>query len=381
MSSSEGTPGDGPVEPVDPVEDPDHGASSGTTGELVPAGSPDADASPLTAAPGPPGAPPAGQSPLYRPGAGTFTIEGRAAPALFVVGWLGTLLGFALLAVAILAGGGVRATFLFILAMILLSIGLIAAAGSQGIERRARGVLPYRGPSPFLVFAASIPVSVLLVVAASIPLAAFDVDLDGPLGALLSVGLQAIVYVGIVRLLVVDTGALDWRAMRILPIDRTQLAQMGGGALWAIPVIFVTGILAQILLSVFPVEPTSPLPPTGTLSGFILSFIAGVLVAPFGEEVLFRGFATTAWVRGMGPRRGLAVGALFFAFAHVLTIGGGSAGDAIGLAVVAFVGRIPVAFALGWLFVRRGTIWASFGLHAAFNGVLLVLAEVASRTI
>jgi membrane protease YdiL (CAAX protease family) len=275
----------------------------------------------------------------------------------------------------------VRATFLFILALILLSIGLIAAAGSQGIERRARGVLPYRGPSPFLVFAASIPVSVLLVVAASIPLAAFDVDLDGPLGALLSVGLQAIVYVGIVRLLVVDTGALDWRAMRILALDRAQLAQMGGGALWAIPVIFVTGILAQVLLSVFPVEPTSPLPPTGTLSGFILSFIAGVLVAPFGEEVLFRGFATTAWVRGMGPRRGLAVGALFFAFAHVLTISGGSAGDAIGLAVVAFAGRIPVAFALGWLFVRRGTIWASFGLHAAFNGVLLVLAEVASRTI
>jgi membrane protease YdiL (CAAX protease family) len=169
--------------------------------------------------------------------------------------------------------------------------------------------------------------------------------------------------------------------MRILALDRAQLVQMGGGALWAIPVIFVTGILAQILLSVFPVEPTSPLPPTGTLSGFILSFIAGVLVAPFGEEVLFRGFATTAWVRGMGPRRGLAVGALFFAFAHVLTISGGSAGDAIGLAVVAFAGRIPVAFALGWLFVRRGTIWASFGLHAAFNGVLLVLAEVASRTI
>jgi membrane protease YdiL (CAAX protease family) len=27
------------------------------------------------------------------------------------------------------------------------------------------------------------------------------------------------------------------------------------------------------------------------------------------------------------------------------------------------------------LFVRRGTIWASFGLHAAFNAILLVIAE------
>ena len=37
--------------------------------------------------------PPAGPD---RPGASTFTIEGRSAPALFVVGWLATLLGLGL---------------------------------------------------------------------------------------------------------------------------------------------------------------------------------------------------------------------------------------------------------------------------------------------
>ena len=109
--------------------------------------------------------------------------------------------------------------------------------------------------------------------------------------------------------------------------------------------------------------------------GFIVSFVAGVLVAPFGEEILFRGFATTAWARGMGARRALVVGSLFFAFAHVITVAGSTAGDALALAAVAFVGRIPIAFALGWLFLRRGSVWASFGLHAAFNGILLVLAE------
>ena len=70
--------------------------------------------------------------------------------------------------------------------------------------------------------------------------------------------------------------------------------------------------------------------------------------------------------------------ALVFAFAHVLTIGGNNAGDAFGLAVVGFVPRIPVALALGWIFLRRGTVWASFGLHATFNGVLLVIAEAAA---
>ena len=316
-----------------------------------------------------------------RPGTSTFTIEGRAAPALFVVGWLATIVGLGMIVIGFMSAAGVATTILVVFGLLALSIGLIAAAGSQGMERRARGRLPYLGPSPFLVFAAAVPISILVVVVVSIPLVALGIPVDGPLGALLSVGVQAVVYVGLVRLLVVDSGALDWRAMRILALDRAGLAHIAGGALWAIPVILATAVVANILLAIFPVEPTSPLPPTGTTLGFILSFVAGALVAPFGEEILFRGFATTAWVRGMGPRRGLVVGALFFAFAHVLTISGGSAGDAFELAVVAFVGRIPVALVLGWLFLRRGTIWASFGLHAAFNGLLLIAAELAVRSI
>jgi uncharacterized protein len=137
----------------------------------------------------------------------------------------------------------------------------------------------------------------------------------------------------------------------------------------------VTGFVSVILLSVFPVNPVSPLPPTGEPAGFALSLLAGVLVAPLGEEILFRAFATTAWVRGVGRRRGVIRAALVFAVAHVLTTSGTSVGDAFGLVIVGFGTRIPIALALGWLFVRRGTVWASFGLHAAFNGVLLVLAE------
>ena len=102
--------------------------------------------------------------------------------------------------------------------------------------------------------------------------------------------------------------------------------------------------------------------------GFILSLLAGAIVAPFGEEILFRGFATTAWVRGIGARRGLIRGALFFAFAHVLTIAARRPATRSSWPSSAFWDAVPVALALGWLFLRRGTIWASFGLHAAFNG-------------
>ncbi len=319
------------------------------------------------------GAPPA------RPGTSTFTIEGRSAPGLFVVGWLATLVGLGCIAIAILSGGTDAARILLVAGLIPLAIGLIAGAGSQGIERRVRARLPYVGPSPFLVLAASVPVSILALLLVSVPLSIVGVALDGPFGALLSVTIQAVVYVGLVRLLVVDVGALDWAAMGIGRLDGRAVAEILGGALWAVPVVFVTGILASILFVLVPVQPASPLPPTGTALGIVLSLVAGVLVAPIGEEILFRGFATTAWVRGRGMVGGVVLGAVVFAFAHIITVSGGTAGEAFQQAFVAFVARLPIALALGWLFVRRRTIWASFGLHAAFNGILLVVAEVARQ--
>ena len=318
-----------------------------------------------------------------RLGVTTFTIEGRSAPALFVVGWLASVLGLALVLVAVLSGGGASAGWLglVVAGLVLLSIGLVAAAGSQGIERRARGVEGYAGPSPLLVFAASIPVSVLVILVIALPLGFVGVPLDGPIAAVLSVALQAAVYLGLIRLLVVDTGALSWGAMGLRRPDAQAIREALGGALWALPVIVATIPVSLILLAIFPVTPESPLPPTGEAIGFALSLLAGAVIAPFGEEVLFRGFATTAWVRSVGVRQGVIRAALIFALAHVLTTAGTSAGDAFGLAVVGFGTRVPIAIALGWLFVRRGTIWAPLGLHAAFNAVLLVLAEVAQTPI
>lgn len=316
-----------------------------------------------------------------RPGASYFTIDGRQAPALFVVGWLASLGGAGLVALAVIANRGLASTLVLLGGLLLLSIGLVAAAGSQGMERRARGMAGYAGPSPFLVFGASIPVSVLAIVVLALPLGLAGISFDGPLGALLSVTVQAGVYVGLIRLLVVDTGALDWAAMGIRRLNPAALVEMAGGATWAIPVIVVTLPISAILLQIFPVTPESPLPPTGTASGFAISLIAGAIVAPLGEEVLFRGFATTAWVRGLGIRDGVVRAAVVFAVAHVLTISASTLDEAVGLVVVGFVTRLPIALALGWLFVRRGTIWASFGLHATFNLVLLVVAEVASRSI
>jgi membrane protease YdiL (CAAX protease family) len=314
-----------------------------------------------------------------RPGASTFTIEGRSAPALFVVGWLATLMGLATLFVAFLAGGTTAATVLLIVGLVLLAVGLIAGAGSQGIERRARARATYTGPSPILVFVAAIPVTILAGILIGVPLSLLGVAVDGPEGRLAAVGLQAVIYVALIRLLVVDTGALSWLQMGVRRFDRAAVSELALGALAALPVIIVTAIVAGILSTFIQVQPDSPLPPTGTTSGLLLNLVAGAIIAPIGEELMFRGFATTAWAHDLGPRRAIVQGALFFAVVHILNITGGTAGGALGLAVIGFVARLPVALALGWLFVERRSIWAPIGLHATFNGILLVLAEVALR--
>ena len=314
-----------------------------------------------------------------RPGTSTFTIEGRAAPALFVVGWLTSLLGLGAIFIGVLSGGGLTSTVLLGAGLVLLTVGLVSGAGSQGLERRARGVLPYLGPSPFLVFAAAVPLSILAILVAVIPMNLLGVPADGPFARLVSVLVQTVVYVALIRLLVVDTGALSWAEMGVRRPDRRGAAGDGLRGALGDPGHRRHRPHRGDPPGAVQVTPESPLPPAGETSGFVMNLIAGAIIAPLGEELLFRGLATTAWVRGLGASRGIVRGALFFALVHVLTVSGGTAGEALQIAVIGFATRVPVAFALGYLFVKRDSIWVPFGLHAAFNGILLVLAEAAIR--
>ena len=104
----------------------------------------------------------------------------------------------------------------------------------------------------------------------------------------------------LVRLLVVDTRALTWAQMGIRRFDGRALSDLVGGALWALPVIVATLPVVAILGALLPVQPVSPLPPAGETLGFALNLLAGAVVAPIGEEILFRGFATTAWAQDLG---------------------------------------------------------------------------------
>ncbi|HEX5824185.1 MAG TPA: CPBP family intramembrane glutamic endopeptidase [Candidatus Limnocylindrales bacterium] len=313
--------------------------------------------------------------PSPRPGASIFTIEGRAAPGLFVVGWLASLLGLGLVFVGALAPSGL---FLYFLGPVLLTIGLIAGAGNQAIERRVRGEA-YAGPSPYLVLAAAIAAvyAVGSIVGVALQFVLGSSTLPDYVVRLVGVALQAAVFIGIIRLTVVDSHALSWAEMGWRRPDPMALRDLAFGAFLALPVIGLTSIVAAIVVQLFQVIPEAPLPATGVAIGLVIQLVAGAVVAPIAEEAVFRGFAISAWQRTSGARGAVIRASLLFAVAHVLNVSADNSGQAIGLIVVGVATRLPVAFALGWLFVARRSIWAPLGLHMAFNAILLVVGELA----
>ncbi len=321
--------------------------------------------------------PPSGDGLSGPPGLRTFSLDGRKAPGLYLVGWLATALGGPLLLIAIASGTpGLSGLFLVVAGALLLGLGLTAAAGAQAIERRDRTDLAYRGPSPFLVFTASVPLTILL----ELPFQMVGFDTTSPFATLISVSLIGAVWLTLIGMTVVGTGALGWSEIAT-GIAATRLARIVGdgliGAAAAIPVILATSIVAAILVSLTGVTPVGPIAPPTDGWTLALGLLAAAVVAPISEEVFYRGFATTAWMRPLGARRAIVQGGLFFAFVHVLTLSGADFDHAAKAALVAFGARIPVALALGWIFVARRSLAASIGLHATFNGLLVLLSAVA----
>jgi len=336
------------------------------------------DPSPPAPDPTPDGPAPAGAPSHRYLGLTTFTVEGRRAPALFVVGWLATIVGIGLTGTVAFGVSGLAGAALSLASLFGLSIGLVLLAGSQTIERRAAGAA-YAGPSPLLVLLAIIAVSRLLGFLVGVALLPVADRIPVELGDLFAVVLQAGVFLGVVRLTVVGPGVLRWSEMGWVGNRATAIRGLWGGAVFAGPLILVTSVIVAVAVNLAGVAPPSPLPPTGTASGLVLHLLAGAVVAPVAEETLFRGFALTAWRQLVGVRGAIVRSSIVFVLAHVLFVSGDTFAETVRVALVAGVVRIPVAFALGWLFVRTGSIWGPIGLHAGFNGILIVLAEAAAR--
>ncbi|MEW6223307.1 MAG: type II CAAX endopeptidase family protein [Chloroflexota bacterium] len=310
----------------------------------------------------------------------TFSLDGRAAPALYLIGWVGTVMGFAVLAVSFMATGSAAAPWVFLAGLLVLTTGLVSAAGSQAIERGRRTDLAYRGPSPVLALVVVIALTLVAVLLVLAPLSALGVDPRSPLATALSLLVTTLVYVAVLRLLVVGPGALSWGEMGLRAPVPDAVRDLVLGGFLAVPVLGATLVLGGLLARF--VEPApSVLPESVDTLALLANLASAAVLAPVGEELFFRGFATTAWARVVGARAAIVRGAVFFAIAHVVTLADVSFATGVQRALFSFLALLPVGLTLGWVFLSRRSLYAAIGLHAAFNGLQVLALFAAGRAV
>lgn len=306
-----------------------------------------------------------------RPGR-AFSLEGRPAAGLYLFGWLLTAVGLGLLFIALQVAppaGGV----LLMAALLTLGGGFSAAAGYQIVARRSRPPPAFRGASPTLLLG----IQLILSVAFGIPLLVLGVPdpTTSAIGFLVvSLTLMA-TYVAVVWLFGVRSGALTWSDMGF-PARASAarlLRDIGFGVGTMLVVWPLTTLLVVFLALFLNSSPPDVVPPVQTATDTLLVALGAALLVPIGEEVLFRGYALTAWMRDLGARSALIRSTLFFAFAHILSVTASTFDEGARQALLTVVVITPVGAALGWIFLRRGVVAAIAG-HATFNliGVLLV---------
>jgi len=325
---------------------------------------PDADA--------PPPAPPSGP-----PGGRVFNLEGRPVPSVYLAAWLFAGGGLAVLFLTTQMAPGAARSIAILLALVALTLGLGAGAGYQAIARLARDPARYRGPSPLLAF----PLVVALSALVSVLLGIVGVEPGGtPAGQLLGLLIVGGGYLAVTALFVVRTGALTWQEMGFPAAGparaRRALRSFGTGILVALPASVGILYLTAIVGSLLEVRAPQVLAPATTELDRLILALAVVVVAPIGEEIFFRGFALSAWVRDLPERSAILRSAFFFAIVHVANIGSVSFLVGAGQALLQMVVLVPLSVVLGLLLLRRGLL-ASIGGHMTYNAIVLVLGFAA----
>ena len=315
---------------------------------------------------------------------GLLQLAGREAPALYVIGLGATVLGASAL-VAGAAGGGIG---LAMLALVLIGIGGIALSGASALQRSVdTPVAGWRGPGPLAIFWTTITWALLVQMLISALLSALGAAtaLTTPLGVLVLVTASNLATVLVIGLVVVGSGAVRWRDLILAtpassPSTLPQPDRRGGlvgdlfwGVALALPILTAAGLLATLVMNVTGLSAPVVLPPAMSAVDLAANALTAGLIAPIGEELLYRGVIAQAWARQSSARRAILFSAIVFAFAHTLAVVGTSVGDGVSLAAVAFVVRLPLGVALGWLWIRRRSLLATIALHSAYNLVIVAI--------
>lgn len=107
--------------------------------------------------------------------------------------------------------------------------------------------------------------------------------------------------------------------------------------------------------------PATPDTYPGSLAQAVLVFIALAMAAPLCEEALFRGYIQRAY-EAQGRRWSIVAVGLLFAFYHFRLQG--------------LAALLPIAFTLGYLRARSGSLWPSVAAHFANNALAAIVLSL-----
>jgi uncharacterized protein len=160
-------------------------------------------------------------------------------------------------------------------------------------------------------------------------------------------------------------GGLQKNGPRVL-----QSVEMGVVA-WVVsyPFVLVSGVIASALSNWIwgksqheQVAVAQLKQSMGNTPLFIAMIVLVVIIVPFIEELLFRGFLQNVLKRYLGRGLGIGATALAFAFAHYAPSQG------VGNFQLIF-SLIILAVFLGYIYEREKTLWAPLALHMSFNAL------------
>ena len=127
--------------------------------------------------------------------------------------------------------------------------------------------------------------------------------------------------------------------------------------------VIIATELNNVLVHLFPMSRSELDIFVEMLSGGIISAITLCVIAPFVEEMLFRGLFLRSFLWYYAPRKAILLSSLLFGLAH--------------LNIYQFVIASVLGLLSGWLYVFTRSLWPAIFEHAIYNsGVLLYYFQI-----
>ena len=177
---------------------------------------------------------------------------------------------------------------------------------------------------------------------------------------------QTIVVLALLRALVIRKYGLSWAALGLRPAARHWYRRAVIVAILLLPAV---ALINAVLIPQLSEEPfRNPQLYAIAASGFSWPALLAMLVmagviAPFGEELAFRGLLFPWLGARLGVPAGAVLSALCFAALHGV--------------VILIPALTVVGIALAVLYQRCRSLWPVILAHGAFNGIMIVLLYAA----